>query len=119
MQQALSKLSELNGFIAASVVDSDTGMMLASELKGNFAIEMASAANTEVVRAKLRAMREIGLGNDYIEDILITLSSQIHIIRPLKAHPTIFVYLAIASNGANLAMARMAMRKAEESLKGL
>ncbi len=117
MQQVLSRLSELNGFIASSVVDTDTGMMLASEVKGNFAIEMASAANTEVVRAKLRAMKEIGLGNDYIEDVLITLGTQIHIIRPLKTHPTIFIYLAVSINGSNLAMARMAMRKAEESIK--
>ena len=80
---------------------------------------MAAAANTEVMKAKLQAMKSIGLGDDYIEDILITLGTQYHLIRPIKMNPSIFIYLAVSSNGANLGMIRATMKKAEGSIKSI
>lgn len=118
MKESLATLSQIDGFIAAAVVDSSNGMMIGSQVRGDFAIEMAAAANTEVVNAKLRAMKGIGLENDYIEDILITLGTQYHIIRPLRSNPSIFIYLAVSTKGENLAMCRIKMKKAEESIKG-
>jgi len=63
-------LKKLDGFIAAALVDSSSGMMLESIVVGNFPIEVAAAANTQVVQAKLKAMDAIDLGDDHIEDIL-------------------------------------------------
>ena len=119
MTEALSMLTGIQGFIAAAVVDSESGMIFASEVRGDFAIEMAAAANTEVVKSKLQAMTGIGLGDDYIEDILITLGTQYHLIRPLKINPSIFIYLAVSGNGANLGMIRVTMKKAEGSIKSI
>ncbi len=119
MKEAISILTEIDGFIASAVVDSTTGMILWSKAQDNFAIEMAAAANTEVVKAKLRAMSEVGLDHEQIEDILISLSTQYHLIRPLKSNPLIFIYLAVSNKGENLAMSRLKMKKAEESIKSL
>jgi hypothetical protein len=66
----LKGLNEVTGFIAGCLVDSDTGLMMASEGSGSFDIEGAAAANTEVVKAKRAAMKMLKL-NDHIEDILI------------------------------------------------
>ena len=52
---------------------------------------MAAAGNTEVVRDKLKTMRRLGL-NDVIDDILITLGKQYHIIRPVSRKEGVFVY---------------------------
>lgn len=119
MKQALEMLTEIPGFIAAAIVDSNNGMIFVSEVREDFAIEMAAAANTEVVKAKLRAMKEIGLGNDYIDDILITLGTQYHIIRPLKINPSIFIYIAVSNKSVNIGMVKAKMQKAEESIESI
>lgn len=113
----ISGLSEINGFIGGCLVDSETGMMLGSEGgNGNLDLEAAGAANTEVVRAKLAAIEALGL-DESIEDILITLSHQFHLIRPLHANPTIFIYVALDKKSANLAMARIKVKSIEGTLE--
>jgi len=91
--------------------------MLESIVVGNFPIEVAAAANTQVVQAKLKAMDAIDLGDDHIEDILITLGSQYHLIRPLASNREIFIYVALERSRANLAMARIDLKKLEGSIK--
>ncbi|MFP3921733.1 MAG: roadblock/LC7 domain-containing protein [Dichotomicrobium sp.] len=112
MSTDLTPLVELPGFIAAAVVDSESGMILASETRGNFDIELASAGNTEVVRAKRRTLTSLKL-SDKIEDILISLDRQYHLIRLLNANERAFIYLAMDRGMANLAMARMTMERVD------
>ena len=114
VNETLKKLLELDGAMAAALVDANSGMMLGSAGSG-LDLELAAAGNTEVVRAKLRTMKSLGL-NDSIEDILITLGKQYHIIRPVQAKPGIFMYLVLDRGRANLAMARRACQDAEGSL---
>ncbi|MCA0044679.1 roadblock/LC7 domain-containing protein [Celeribacter litoreus] len=118
MSVNITELKNVSGFIGACLVDSETGLMLNSELgRGGFDIEAAAAANTEVVRAKNSAMKVLGLDGDHIEDILITLGTQLHLIRPLSAEPTVFIYMALDRQSANLGMARLSLRKIEGTLK--
>ncbi|MBF9036223.1 roadblock/LC7 domain-containing protein [Rhodobacterales bacterium HKCCE2091] len=113
----LSPLTDINGFIAACLVDGESGLMLSQETSGvKFDIEAAGAANTEVVRAKNEAMKALGL-DDAIEDILISLGTQLHLIRPLESNPLVFVYVALDRSKANLGMARMTVKKVEGTLK--
>ena len=111
----ISKLAEINGFIGACLVDSETGLMMASEGGGKFDLETAAAGNTEVVKAKLAAAEMLGL-NDSIEDILITLGKQLHLIRPLEKTPTVFVYVALDKKQANLGMARVQVKTVEKTV---
>lgn len=113
----LDALKKLDGFIAASIVDSSSGMMLGSATTGGFDIETASAGNTEVVRSKLKTMDAIGLKDETIEDMLISLSSQYHLIRPLASNREVFIYVALDRGKANLAMARIEVKKYEGALK--
>ncbi|GAB6140168.1 hypothetical protein JCM14076_08970 [Methylosoma difficile] len=110
-------LKKLDGFLAAALVDSSSGMMIESIVVGAFPIEIAAAANTEVVQAKLKAMDAIDLGDDTIEDILISLGTQYHLIRPLASNREIFLYIALERGRANLALARMELKKLEGSIK--
>lgn len=112
----ISKISEIAGFIGACLVDTETGLMMASEGGENFDLETAGAANVEVVKAKLAAMQMLGL-DEAIDDILITLGSQIHLIRPLADTPTVFLYTALDKKGANLGMARVQVKKVESTLE--
>ncbi|GAB6142368.1 hypothetical protein JCM14076_30970 [Methylosoma difficile] len=113
----VDSLKKLDGFMAAALVDSGSGMMIESVVSGNFPVEIAAAANTEVVQAKLKAMDAIGLGDDTIEDILISLGTQYHLIRPLASNREIFLYVALERSRANLALARMELKKMEGSIK--
>jgi predicted regulator of Ras-like GTPase activity (Roadblock/LC7/MglB family) len=110
-------LKKLDGFMAAALVDSGSGMMIESIVVGNFPVEIAAAANTEVLQAKLKAMDAIGLGDDTIEDILTSLGTQYHLIRPLASNREIFLYVALERSRANLALARMELKKMEGSIK--
>jgi len=84
----------------------------------NLDLTVAAAGNTEVVRAKMRTLEMLKL-NDGIEDILITLNSQYHLIRPLtgRSGQGLFLYIALAKSRANLAMARHQLRRIEEDLQ--
>jgi predicted regulator of Ras-like GTPase activity (Roadblock/LC7/MglB family) len=117
--RTIQPLRDLEGFIAAALVDSTSGMMIESTSNGSFDIEAASAANTQVVQAKLKAMKAVGLGDQAIEDILISLTEHYHLIRPLGINREVFLYLAIDRRHGNLALARMEMKKLDQSIKKL
>lgn len=113
----LRTLKKLDGFIGACLVDSESGMTLEALGGGKrLDLEMAAAGNTEVVRAKRKIMQSLGL-KDKIEDILISLGGQYHIIRPLTVNDTIFVYLALDRESASLGLARLKLREYEKTVE--
>ena len=112
---SLNELVAVDGAMAAAVVDSGSGMLLGGVGSG-IDLELAAAGNTEVVRAKLKTARSLGLA-DSIDDILITLSSQFHIIRPLAAQPEVFIYFVLDRAKANLALARMKVKSVESAIQ--
>jgi hypothetical protein len=114
VNETIAKLLHTDGGLAAAVVDANSGMLLGSG-GGGVDLELAAAGNTEVVRAKLKTMKSLGL-NDRIEDILITLGKQYHIIRLVAAKPGLFIYLVLDRGKANLALARRSCQDAETDL---
>ncbi|MBT3150253.1 hypothetical protein AB0O72_22475 [Streptomyces sp. NPDC088106] len=112
-------LASIDGATAAALVDYTSGMALGTLGGGkDFNLEVAAAGNTDVVRSKLRTMEHLGL-NEEIEDILITLNSQYHLIRLLKGRGGngLFLYLVLDGARANLAMARHQLRRIESELE--
>jgi hypothetical protein len=114
LNDTLQGLLHTDGALCVALVDSNSGMMLGSAGTG-VDLEVAAAGNTEVVRSKLKTMKSLGL-NDKIEDILITLGKQYHIIRPVESKDGLFIYLVLDKNKANLAMARRSCQEAEKNL---
>ena len=115
INESLKKLVEIDGAICAAIVDSGSGMLLGSAGTG-VDMELAAAGNTEVVRAKIKTMRSLGV-EDTIDDILITLGKQYHIIRPLASKDGVFVYIVLDKLKANLALARRKVQDVEKLIE--
>ncbi|WP_299538374.1 hypothetical protein [uncultured Streptomyces sp.] len=114
-----SLLTDIEGARGAAVVDWTSGMALGT-LGGDKDLDLtvAAAGNTDVIRAKMRTMEMLGI-QDRIEDILITLGGQYHLIRPVSGRGGngLFIYLVLDKERSNLAMARHHLKRTEEQLE--
>jgi predicted regulator of Ras-like GTPase activity (Roadblock/LC7/MglB family) len=112
----LTPLQEIDGYIGSAIVDSSSGMTLGTDGGGQqIDLEIAAAGNTDVVSKKRDVMKKLKL-NDKIEDILISLQKQYHLIRLLDSNDAIFVYLVLDRNKANLGLARNELNRFEKGL---
>ncbi len=103
----VSEMLDIEGATGAAIVDISSGMALATGGHPGFDLNVAAAGNSNVVRAKLSTMNDIGVAG-CIEDIMITLSDQYHLISVLNSSETegLFIYLVLDRKRANLALAR-------------
>jgi hypothetical protein len=119
IEAALKEAMAIDGAVGVCLVDWDSGMSLGSLGGGKYLdLDVAAAGNTEVVRAKIRTMESLRL-DDTIEDILITLNKQYHLIRLLKNSRNeqgLFLYLVLDRGKSNLALARHNLRRIEADL---
>src|SRR5246127_1627538 len=116
IEAALKEAMNIDGAVGASLVDWESGMSLGAIGGGKYLdLDVAAAGNTEVIRAKMRTMESLRL-DDSIEDILITLNKQYHLIRLLKNSRNeqgLFLYLVLDRQKANLALARHNLKRIE------
>ena len=108
IETALKEAMTIDGAVGVCLVDWDSGMSLGALGGGKYLdLDVAAAGNTEVIRAKMRTMESLRL-DDAIEDILITLGKQYHLIRLLRnsrEEHGLFLYLVLERQKANLALA--------------
>ena len=117
VNQCLEEAMQIEGAMGAALVDWKSGMCLGTAGgNGNINLEIAAAGNTEVVRSKMKVMQSLGL-RDNIEDILISLGRQYHLIKLSSAHPDLFLYLVLNREQSNLALARYKLSQLNEALK--
>ncbi|MFE5810565.1 hypothetical protein [Streptomyces sp. NPDC056491] len=112
-------MTSIEGAMGAALVDYTSGMALGTLGGGkDLDLTVAAAGNTDVIRAKVRTMEMLGL-NDEIEDVLITLGGQYHLIRLLKGrnHGGLFLYVVLDKSKSNLAMARHQLKRIEAALE--
>ncbi|MFB7947275.1 hypothetical protein ACFV6F_33105 [Kitasatospora phosalacinea] len=120
LETSLKEAMTIEGAIGVALVDYGSGMALGTLGDGgDIDLNVAAAANTDLVRAKMRAMEMLNLHDDGIEDILVTLTNQYHLIRPLTTSSGrgLFLYLALNRTRSNLAMARHQLKRIESTLE--
>ncbi|MDR6436378.1 hypothetical protein J2790_001499 [Paenarthrobacter nicotinovorans] len=107
LDEATKQLLSIEGATGAAIVDYTSGMALAQGGNPGFDLGVAAAGNSNVVSSKLRTMADLGLDSN-IEDVLITLDTQYHLINVLNSAGSkgLFVYLVLDRTYANLALAR-------------
>jgi hypothetical protein len=117
VQKSIDEVMEIQGAIGAALLDYDSGMCLGSKGNGTLDLEVAAAGNSEVIKAKMRVAAQLGLAAS-IEDILITLDTQYHLIRLLRSErgQGLALYVALSREQANLAMARRQLANVEATI---
>jgi len=93
--------------------DFESGLCLGLAGNPGFDFELAAAGNTEVVRATKTIRDKLGL-KDRIDDILITLTGQYHLIRMVGT--SMFLYMALDRRRSNLALARKELATIDRDL---
>ncbi|MFJ3201417.1 hypothetical protein [Streptomyces sp. NPDC086989] len=112
-------MTSIEGALGVALVDYTSGMALGTLGGGkDLDLAVAAAGNTDVIRAKVRTMEMLGL-DDGIEDLLITLGTQYHLIRLLKGRGSngLFLYVVLNKANSNLAMARHQLKRIESELE--
>ena len=115
IDQSLQELMNVDGAIGCCIADCTSGMSLGTA-GTTVDLELAAAGITQVVKAKMRTMKELGISGE-IDDMLITLQDQFHVIRPTANHKGLFIYLVLDKARANLALARRKVNDVEASIE--
>jgi predicted regulator of Ras-like GTPase activity (Roadblock/LC7/MglB family) len=111
LEEVLEKLLSFDGAMCVALVDSETGMILGQAGSG-IEIDLAAAGASVILRARLASTKALGT-DEKIDDLLISLTTQVQIIHPLPRNPSIFIYLIGDKSKASLAMARYKATEAE------
>ena len=115
IQESLEDIMDIAGAVGAAIVDYENGMTLGTIGGRNLDMELAGSGNTEVVRAKKNIIHDLGIDEE-IQDILISLTDQYHLIRMCDNHENVFIYLAIDRSEGNLGLARRTIDKIDQQL---
>ncbi len=118
VEVALKDCMQIPGAVGVALVDYNSGMSLGTLGGGGLDLDVAAAGNTDVVRAELRIMEALGITGG-IEDMLITLEHQYHMLRPITSQggTGLFLFVALNKTTSNLAMARRQLASIEATLE--
>ena len=108
----LEHLRELDGCTAACLLDTESGVVLGAQGEGNVDLQIAAAGYAELYRREVATLAALKL-DDHLEDVLITLDGQYHILRSIAVRPSLCIYVIIDRLAGNLGMARFALAAAE------
>jgi hypothetical protein len=108
----VSALSDgLDGFVAAAVVDLETGAMLAADIavsRLDFNLELASELGTQLLRDQISAMLARGLTTT-LDEVLLTFGDEFQLLR-LSGY-RVFLYLAVDRHQASLVNVHAALQE--------
>ena len=111
LNESLEDLIDFDGAMCVALVDSESGMILGRAGTG-VDLDLAAAGASVMLRARRATIKTLGLP-DEIEDLLVTLTTQLQIIRPLAQNPAVFLYLVVDRAKTSLAMARFKATEAD------
>ncbi len=113
VKTSMNNTLKIDGCLGAALVDYESGLCMGTAGNPGLDLELAAAGNADVVKAKKKVRDKLGL-KDRIEDILITLTSQYHLIRMVGTQ--MFIYVVLDRSKSNLAMARKELEMIEKAL---
>lgn len=115
LEEQLTRITEVGGFLGVGIVAEATGRALHCKTgTSSLDLEQAALGIARAVRSKHETITQLD-AEEHIEDVLITMGTQYHLIRPLLAKEGHFVYLVLDKAVGNLAMARFLMANVDKA----
>lgn len=115
IRESLSSVMDIDGAKGAAMVDYQSGMTLGTAGGRDIDMELAGAANTEILRTKKSVLDKLNI-DDEVEEILISLKGDYHLIRVFHENENVFTYVILDREKVNLALARMQLQDIDEEL---
>lgn len=115
VDEVVSTLRGVSGYLGFCIVDGEGhGLIETDSRTAELDVSAAGLCNIDVLETQKKTVDQMGI-EDGIEDMVITVSSQFHLLRPIPETGR-FLYLVVDRRSASLATARMALREAHERL---
>jgi hypothetical protein len=115
VRKSLEAALAIDGALGVALVDFESGVCLGSKGGGALDMELAGAAVTEVIRSKKNIIDNLGL-DEAIEELIVTLDEQYHLIQAFEQHPGLFSYLILDKERSSLPLARTQLRAIDSEL---
>jgi hypothetical protein len=120
IQESINTALQIEGTLGVALGDWNTGFSLAQaslapDVFSTEKLEQAIALNAEVIKAKNKVRDGLNIDSP-IEDIVISLSDQYHMIRLCESASGVFFYLVMERADTNLGLARIKLREIERML---
>jgi ActR/RegA family two-component response regulator len=109
----LQRVKTIDGYVAACVVLSDNGGVIAHD--GTIDLRPAASTIAELVRHNSRTIHS-AVVDDHTVDVLITASAHVHLLRHLQSEAPAFIHLVLDRRLASPAMAKLALASAVGAL---
>lgn len=112
IQESLREMMECEGALAVSLVDYLSRITLgAIQTAQGPDLEKVAYGDTDFMRAKLSTLEMLGYDPERLEDIVVTLDTEYHLIRPLsqRTRQGVFLYLVADRTRVDLEAARATM----------
>lgn len=114
LKAIINKLAALEGVIAVAIVDYESGMIMSSQVNDPaFDLEVFAATGSNIIGAKKRTIKMLD-NDDYIHDIVISMTSQYHLLCPCTQKENMFIYMVLNRETGNLSSSRRTLFQAEK-----
>lgn len=114
----VERLRKLDGYLAACLVDSASGVVLGSDGHARgLDVHAAAGSYAELYRIKLDVVRRLA-PDERVEELIFTLPQQVHLVHAVGVQPDLFVYVVLERRAGNLMLTRFALAAAEATHDG-
>ncbi len=117
LKEILSAINtEIAGAIGSSIFEINSGLSLASHSnRVGLDFSIVAAYNAEVVKQKKKALTALNFANEDIDEFVITLTSQIHVIKAINKDT--YLYISVDSSISNIGMIKVVLNKHASAFK--
>ena len=111
----LKQFSHIEGLIVLTLVDYYDGSVLGAIGDDDLNIDMFALEGAAIFKHQKKLIKQLNK-TDYVEEILISMKNQYHIIHPLESNHSLFLYVILDRDHSNLAYAHHEIQRLERHL---